>query len=130
MRLLLDTQVFLWMYTAPARPSDDARSLILDPDNERLLSVASCWEISIKYELGKLKLASPPAVYIPARLDIGMTSLLSISPEHVYRVASLPHHHRDPFDRLLVAQSMLEQLPLLTADPRLSSYGIETIPAS
>jgi PIN domain nuclease of toxin-antitoxin system len=93
------------------------------------VSLASCWELAIKQSTGKLALPAPASEYLPARLDLLAASLLPITAEHVYTAAALPYHHRDPFDRLLIAQSMVEQLPVVTADARFAAYGIELLPA-
>ncbi len=129
MRLLLDTQVFLWMNAHPGRLSPEALDLISDTGTEVLLSAASSWEIAIKSAIGKLRLPEPPETYVPNR--IRATELTPVPIEHVHalRVAALPHHHRDPFDRLLVAQSQLLKAPLLTADRVFDLYDVETVAA-
>lgn len=124
MRILLDTHCWLWMLTEPDRFSPGSRRLIEDPDNELLLSAASSWEIAIKYELGKLPLPEPPATYVPARMQASGTTSLAVEHSHALHVARLPGHHRDPFDRLLVSQAILEKLVLLTADPQLDPYDV------
>jgi PIN domain nuclease of toxin-antitoxin system len=126
-RLLLDTQVWLWMLASPERLSKKTRALGVSPDNELLLSAASAWEIAIKYALGKLKLPEPPEEYIPSlMIRTGITSL-AVHHRHALRVASLPAHHRDPFDRLLVAQAQAENLPILTADRAFRVYDVEVL---
>jgi PIN domain nuclease of toxin-antitoxin system len=129
MRVLLDTQCWLWMASAPDRFSASTRRLLVDSKTARLLSAASAWEIAIKHALGKLRLPMSPEEYVPGRLVATRTTALAIEHEHALRVASLPPHHRDPFDRLLVAQAQMEGLPLLTADPHLAAYDIEVIRA-
>ena len=129
MRVLLDTQCFLWMAAAPERLSRRARSIAEDADNELLLSAASAWEIAIKHGLGKLQLPEPPVRYVPSRLTILRTTPLPISHEHALRVSTLPPHHRDPFDRLLIAQSQIEDLPVMTADVVFLKYNVSVIPA-
>jgi len=103
--------------------------VLRQPSTERLFSVASCWEIAIKYARGRLPLTLPPDLYLPVRLRSTLTTLLPIEFEHVIRVASLPHLHGDPFDRLLAAQALIQDLPLVTADQRFSEYGVTVIPA-
>jgi PIN domain nuclease of toxin-antitoxin system len=98
--------------------------MLLDPDTTILLSVASSWEIAIKYALGKLPLPTPPAEYVPSRMERSGTSGLAIEHEHALRVAALPPHHRDPFDRMLVAQAQIESLPILTADAVFDAYEV------
>ncbi len=129
MKLLLDTQCWLWIQAAPERFSKNALDIVQDPANDLLLSAASCWEIAIKYALGKLPLPSPPAQYVPERMQSSGVDALPVRPEHALRVAALPPHHRDPFDRLLVAQAQIECLPLLTADTQLSQYEVDLVPA-
>lgn len=125
MRLLLDTHCWLWMQTAPERFSAESGALVADPENELLFSAASAWEIAIKYSLGKLPLPSAPADYVPDRMATSVVVALPVVHAHALEVAALPPHHRDPFDRLLIAQARLEQIPLLTADRQLEPYDVE-----
>ena len=127
MRLLLDTQCWLWMQAEPDRFSPEARKLLLDPSNELFLSAASSWEIAIKYALGKLPLPEPPSTYVPSRMQSSGVIGLAIEHAHALHVESLPPHHRDPFDRLLVAQAQLEALPIMTADRVLASYSVTVV---
>lgn len=129
MRILLDTQCWLWMASAPDRLSARARSLVEANDNDLYMSAASAWEIAIKHSLGKLDLPEPPAQYVPSRLEAMRVAPLAIEHGHALQVAALPRHHRDPFDRLLIAQAQLEDLPILTSDPTFASYDVATIPA-
>ncbi|HKS92986.1 MAG TPA: type II toxin-antitoxin system VapC family toxin [Tepidiformaceae bacterium] len=126
---LLDTNVWLFMSLAPRRLRPEVVRLLLDPSNQLLVSLASCWEIAIKYGLGRLALPESPEVFIPKTLDATVTDILPISLDHVLRVATLPRHHRDPFDRLLVAQAMAEGVPLVSSDPQLARYPVQLIPA-
>lgn len=127
MRALLDTHVWLWSLTEPNRLNAGARALFTDPGNELLLSAASAWEIAIKFSLGKLPLPEPPAQYVASRMAAQRITPLPISHAHALAVASLPPHHSDPFDRLLVAQSQIEGCHLVTADPRLKPYSFLSI---
>ena len=127
MRVLLDTQCWLWMASAPERLSTRARAIVEAIDNELLLSAGSVWEIAIKHALGKLQLPEPPARYVPSRMSALSTTPLPIEHAHALRVATLPSHHRDPFDRMLVAQAQVERVPILTADPIFERYDVETI---
>ena len=127
MRILLDTHVWLWLIGAPDRLGKAGRELFTDPGNVLHFSAASAWEIAIKYALGKLPLPEPPDVFIPSRLVRDGITPLPIQLEHSLRVATLPPHHRDPFDRLLVAQAQLESLTLCTADRQLAPYDVERI---
>ena len=127
MRLLIDTQCWLWMHLAPERFSDGTRALLLRTDTDVLLSVASIWEIVIKHSLGKLRLPEPVDRWIPSRIQLGETTVLAIEPAHALRVAGLPPAHRDPFDRMIVAQALVEDVPVLTADEVFAQYGIRTM---
>jgi PIN domain nuclease of toxin-antitoxin system len=129
MRLLLDTQVFLWLQLEPERVAADALELLATGSNEVLLSAASSWEIAVKYALNKLPLPEPPREYVPARMRRDRIDGLPISHLHSLHVAVLPMLHRDPFDRLLVAQSQLERIPLVTADPQIARYDVRVVPA-
>ena len=130
MTLLLDTHVWLWMLTAPHRLSGAARQLVEDESTNLLLSAASSWEIAIKYALGRLPLPEPPELYVPERMHTTGVDALPVMHAHALRVSVLEPYHRDPFDRLLVAQSQVEGIPLLTADPVFGRYGIEVVPAA
>ena len=101
--------------------------LVEDRRNELLVSAVSSWEIAIKYGLGRLPLPEPPERYVPERLRIIGAQALAIEHSHTLAVAALPPLHRDPFDRLLVAQAGLLDLPILTADPQVSQYAVSTL---
>ena len=129
MRILLDTQCWLWMTASPERFSSRARALVESGEHELFLSAASSWEIAIKHGLRKLTLPEPPDRFVLSRLDrLGVRSL-PIEHRHALHVSTLPAHHRDPFDRMLICQSQLEELPLLTADPQFAMYDVSTISA-
>jgi len=119
-RLLLDTQIMLWMLTDDPRLSASARELMRTPARNVHFSVASLWEIGIKHSLGRMVIS--PAVVSDAMRDSGYQRL-QISDEHLNRLVELPHYHRDPFDRMLVAQADSEPLKLVTSDQSLSAYG-------
>jgi len=129
MRILLDTQCWLWMAASPEKLSARARSLVETTEHELLLSAASAWEIAIKHALGKIRLPEPPARYVPSRVETLRTVPLPIELEHALRVATLPPHHRDPFDRVIIAQAQIENLPILTADAVFGRYGVDVIAA-
>lgn len=129
MRVLLDTQVWLWMLAAPDRLSPESRTLLVAADTELLFSAASAWEIAIKHGLGKLQLPESPAECIPRMMVHTSVTPLPIHPRHALHVAQLPGHHRDPFDRLLVAQAQVEQVPIITADRHFHQYDVELLPA-
>lgn len=124
MRILLDTHVWLWMVMTPDRLSAAARRLVSSTDTERVLSAASTWEMTIKYRLGKLKLPGDPAVLAPEWMTRTKVDPLAVLHRHTLHVASLPLHHHDPFDRLLIAQAQLEKLTVLTADPDFDRYDV------
>lgn len=127
MRALLDTHVLLWWLTDDDRLSRKARRIIADPRSELFFSAASSWEVAIKAAIGRLGLPDPPRILIPKVMREQSISSLEITHAHALAVADLPPHHRDPFDRLLAAQSCLEKLPLLTGDPVFAEYGIKTV---
>jgi PIN domain nuclease of toxin-antitoxin system len=129
-RVLLDTEVWLWMQADPDRLSEAARRIVEPAENELLLSAASSWEIAIKFGLGRLPLPEPPDRYVPDRIRRSGVTPLVVEHAHALAVASLPNHHRDPFDRLLVAQARLEGVPILTADPAFAPYQVEVIGAA
>lgn len=124
MRLLLDTHALLWFLKDDPQLSVAAKSLILDPANHKVVSVASCWEIAIKAAIGKLTLAEPCGVLLSRELPRNGFDLLAIELHHATHVELLPDHHKDPFDRLLAAQSLLEAVPLVSADAQFDAYGV------
>jgi PIN domain nuclease of toxin-antitoxin system len=127
MRLLLDTHAFLWFVTANPRLSSEAESAIRESRNELLLSVASVWETAIKSKLGRLPIPQPLDAFIPEHLRTNRIGLLSIKLRHTFEVARLPLHHRDPFDRLLVAQAVTEGIALVSADTTFDDYQVHRI---
>jgi PIN domain nuclease of toxin-antitoxin system len=124
MKVLLDTQAFLWFALGDERLSDVAKATILDASNKKAISPASYWEIAIKISLGKYRLHQSYEVFIHRGIEGNGFDLLPIEPKHTSVVASLPFHHRDPFDRLLVSQALVEQTPLISSDSLLDVYGI------
>lgn len=126
MRLLLDTHVFLWLQTAPERVGEHL-PLVEDPRTELLLSAASSWEIAIKHGLGRLPLPDPPERYVPDRMRAIEARSVAIEHSHALAVSSLPPLHRDPFDRLLVAQAGMIGAAILTADPAVAQYSVSTL---
>lgn len=122
MRLLVDTHIFLWLMTEPDRVREAARIACRDSANELVLSVVSLWEIQIKAGLGKLTLHVPLREMILDQVDRGPFSLLPVVAEHVLALESLPAHHSDPFDRLLVAQAKAEDLWLVSQDRKIEAY--------
>jgi PIN domain nuclease of toxin-antitoxin system len=128
-RYLIDTHVWLWMQSQPDRLSVETRAIVQDVRLSILFSAASAWEIAIKYRLGKLPLPEPPASYVPDRMRRSGTSALPVDHAHTLRTAELPDHHRDPFDRVLVAQAQLLDLTIITADDQFSAYDVAVIAA-
>jgi PIN domain nuclease of toxin-antitoxin system len=126
MRLLLDTHTFLWFIDDNPRLSSNAKSL-LESDNDLLLSTASLWEIAIKFSLGKLGLPQPFETFARHQLSINAIDILQIEVTHLGVLSTLPFHHRDPFDRLLVAQTTVEELPIVSADVEFDAYSIERL---
>ena len=129
MRLLLDTHSFLWLRTAPERLSGAAREAIANPENELYLSVVSAWELAIKEARGKLGFARPFEVIVPEMIAATGASELAIEHRHAVQVGTLPPHHRDPFDRMLIAQAQIEGLTILTANPQFRRYDVEVLAA-
>ena len=127
MKFLLDTHCWLWLQTERRRFDQGLLETLADPASERYLSAASAWEIAIKYAVGKLPLPEPPAIYVPERMRLSRFEGLAITPAHALAVAVLPQHHRDPFDRVLVAQAQVEGLTLVTADAILERYDVPTV---
>jgi len=127
MRLLLDTHTFIWAATLDERLSSKARDLLLNTDNELFLSTASVWEMTIKASIGKLILKQPIEQTINEQIQINGLCILNIESAHTLAVASLPWHHRDPFDRLLVCQSKLENLTILGCDTTMDAYSASRI---
>ncbi|MGI8737392.1 MAG: type II toxin-antitoxin system VapC family toxin [Candidatus Eremiobacter antarcticus] len=128
-RVLLDTHIFLWAAGAPERLSPAARDAIQDPKNEVFVSAAVVWEVVIKHAAGKLRLPSSPITYVPSAIaQLGFYHL-PITHEHVLAIASLPNHHPDPFDRVMIAQARFEGMTLISADRRVARYAVQYLPA-
>jgi PIN domain nuclease of toxin-antitoxin system len=125
MRLLLDTHAFIWWDSAPQQLSKDVLAWLRDPNNTIILSVVSLWEMQIKHQLGKLSLARQLQDIVVHQQTQNSITLLDISAQHVYELAHFPHHHCDPFDRLLVAQARVEGAKLLSKDPQLKAYPVD-----
>jgi PIN domain nuclease of toxin-antitoxin system len=127
MRALLDTHTFLWWVLDVPRLSSESRAILEDGANDLLFSAASAYELALKARTGKLSLPEPAETYVPSRLVANGFSRLPIELAHALRAGILPSIHWDPFDRLLVAQAQIEGIPILTADPAISRYDVETI---
>ncbi len=128
MKLLLDTHAFLWFIAGNPKLSNPARKLIENLENKKFLSIASLWEISIKASIGKLRLNLTFPDMVRTHINDNLIMLLHIKPEHLEIVRSLPFHHKDPFDRLIIAQSQLENMPVLSRDKMFGEYvGVQHI---
>jgi PIN domain nuclease of toxin-antitoxin system len=127
MKYLLDTSVFLWALGAEHRLNPRARNLLSSNDAELYLSAASSWEIAIKFALGTLELPKPPSQFIPNAVSLLAIRTLDITHFHSLMAGELPPYHRDPFDRMLIAQARLENMVLLTADRVLLKYDVKTM---
>ena len=125
MKALLDTNIFLWGLSAPEKLSLAARNMVAS--SERFLSVASIWEVLIKVRTGKLPLPVPAGDYLTAKMSANGVSVLSIKLEHVLQIERLQLHHRDPFDRVLIAQCVEEGWPIITSDPMFKKYPFRVI---
>ena len=124
MKVLLDTHVFIWLDSAPEKLSPKAFAVCQDQDNELYLSMASVWEMQIKQQLGKLNLKLPLKQLIEEQCANNGLQILSIEADHIYALNELPLHHKDPFDRLLIAQAILEKMIIITSDTQFINYGV------
>lgn len=124
MRLLLDTHMFLWFLLNDPQLSATARDLIVDPYNAIEVSPATYWEIAIKISLGKYSLPEPYGIFIEREIAINDFRVLPIEPKHTAILTNLPFHHRDPFDRLLIAQAIVEGIPILSDDEAFDAYPV------
>ena len=127
MRLLIDTHCWLWYLLTPDKLNRDVQAVMSDAGHEIFFSAASVWEIVIKSALGKLELPAVASEYIPSRLATLGHQSLAIDQRHVLQVERLPAHHKDPFDRILVAQAQVEDLRIVTADPALTFYDVPVV---
>jgi PIN domain nuclease of toxin-antitoxin system len=125
--MIVDTHVFLWWAEDSPRLSRKARAMLGDGSRHLLWSVASTWELSIKVGLGRLRLPEPVLDYVMSRMAHHGIDSLAVEHAHAARVAELPRRHGDPFDRLLIAQALVERVPILTADPRFKDYDIDVV---
>lgn len=127
MRLLLDTHAFLWWVAGGELLSLKAREAIADEDNEVLFSAASAWEIAIKVGIGRLEMKGNVGKFLEEQVEANGFGVLPVELAHAARVAILPDHHRDPFDRLLVAQAQAERLTLVTGDRQMKKYAVQRL---
>ena len=127
MNLLLDTHAFLWFIGGDTKLSQPARELIEAEENAKLVSIASIWEMGIKISLGRLSLGQPFEQFIPKQIQLNGFGLLPLRISHVAKIVSLPFHHRDPFDRLIVGQCMSEELSVVSADRAFDKYPVHRL---
>lgn len=127
MKILLDTHIFLWFVGGDPALSAGSRAAVESPENERLLSVASVWEMAIKVSLGKLTLPGDFGSFVASQMDANDIALLGVEMAHTTGVVGLPFHHRDPFDRLLIAQAIAEQIPIVSQDRLFDAYPVTCI---
>lgn len=127
MRILIDTHIFIWLTDSSHLLSNSAKELLSDPNNSQVLSVASLWEMQIKLAIGKLPLRLPLADLVREQQEKNGFEILPITLNHVLALETLPMHHKDPFDRLLIAQAQAENLPLLSADAVFEQYPIHRL---
>ena len=124
MKLLLDTQAFLWFVLNDRALSQAACDLIVDPLNDILLSPASCWEIAIKISIGKYEIPGNFETWIEHQIQVNELEILPIKVAHAAAIVTLPFHHKDPFDRLLIAQALTEKIPIISVDVVLDHYAV------
>ncbi len=129
MRVLLDTHVWLWMWGEPERLRNEVRTILEDPATELNVSAVSAWEIATKHAAGRLRLPSPAEEWLTEPRHRQEVTELPITFAHAIRAGALPPHHRDPFDRMLVAQAQIEGLILVSADSKVTAYEVESLRA-
>ncbi len=127
MKLLLDTHTFIWWFDEPEKLTAKALALLADRNHSLILSIASAWEMQIKIQLGKLKFAVPLRELIETQEQTNGLKMLPVGLEHVLALDALPPHHKDPFDRLLIAQANVEDASLVSGDPVFSSYPVKLL---
>lgn len=125
MRVLLDTHAFIWLVQDTAQLSAGARALVRNPETEPLVSIASLWEMAIKSNRGRLDLAHPLPRFVDEGLRVHSIGLLNVQFDHVVRFEQLPRHHKDPFDRMIAAQALEENVPVVGRDRMLDEYGVD-----
>lgn len=127
MKLLLDTHVFIWWSLDSVKLTKKIYTLLTDPSNTLVISIASIWEMQVKVQLGKLDLEKKVSELVAHQQQINNLEILPIDPAHIYALENLPSEHRDPFDRIIIAQSIVEVIPLLSADKIFDRYPVERI---
>ncbi len=127
MNLLIDTHVFLWMYDEHEKLSKTAKTLLTDFENDLFLSTVSIWEIQIKFKSGKLRLDDPIEVMLDEQMQANNMIILDVKRSHAVNIINLPTFHKDPFDRMLISQAMIEDLSVMTADPQFADYNAKVV---
>lgn len=127
MRLLLDTHTLLWLVSDDPKLSRKGMAILVDPDNDLLLSPATYWELAVKISIGKYHLTDPLANYIDEAVRLYGLSILPITPKHAEAIVQLPHHHRDPFDRMLIAQALVEDVAVVSSDVAFDAYPVKRL---
>lgn len=122
MKYLLDTQILIWFGLDDSRMTSKITDIFLNPENQLLLSIASIWEMAIKLSLGKLKVKNSLEEFITQQYSINNIQILPLKLTHIYRISDLPFHHRDPFDRILIAQAHEEKFPIISSDKNFDQY--------
>ncbi len=127
MRVLLDTHVFIWINGSPENVLHDAMALLLDAENTLMLSMASIWEMQIKIQLGKLQLNAPLPELVATQQQVNDLQILPIELTHIFALEGFPNLHRDPFDRLLIAQAIVTQIPIVSIDAIFDAYPVQRL---
>ena len=127
MKVIIDTHIFIWLDTQPEKLSKISIDICQNSYNQLYLSMASVWEMQIKMQLGKLKLNIPLNEMIEIQQQENDLNILNISLKHIYQLQMLPLHHNDPFDRIIMAQSLLENMPIISADDKFKSYAVQVL---
>ncbi len=127
MKILLDTHAFLWLVEGSNQLSSTANSLLSDTDNDLFLSIASIWEMQIKVSIGKLKLGAYLSEIIANQREINDVQILPVELEHIWQLDNLPLYHKDPFDRMLIAQAITENIPIMSIDSAFNQYPVQII---
>jgi len=127
MKYLIDTHVLLWIVNDPDKLSKNVRDIYLNEENEILVSIASIWEMAIKISFGKLKLASSLSEFVEEQIIGNKMQVFNLNLQSIYRLESLPYHHRDPFDRIIISQAICDDIPIITHDKEFCKYDISCI---
>lgn len=127
MKYLIDTHIFLWMISSPEKLSLKVTKIIENKNNILFLSVASCWEVVIKYMIKKLTLPESPDIYIPKQVKENSITFLSIDYRYTLNILNIPEHHKDPFDRIIISQSIIDNIPIISKDSVFDLYDVQVI---